>query len=211
MGFVIAVLNQKGGSGKTTLASHLARAAAIDGLRVLLVDGDKQGSLRDWHAAGDGCGLDLVAADTAQALATVPNLASGFDLVLVDGMPSATANAAAAVRGADAVLIPVQPSPLDLWAAGELVDLVKQRQELTGGALRAGLVISRAIVGSKLEAEVQAALADFGIDVLEGRTHQRVVYPSAMARGLTALDTEPEGAASLEIKQIWREVKKAWL
>lgn len=208
---IIAILNQKGGSGKTTLAAHLARAAALDGLRVLLVDSDKQGSLRDWHAAGQANGLDIMAADTLTTLQSVPSVSSGFDLTIIDGMPSAAANAAAAARVSDAVIVPVQPSPLDLWACNDLIELIKERQALTGGPPSAALVISRAIVGTVLERQLGDALADFGIDIMESRTHQRVVYASAMAEGKTALDVEPSGAAAREIKSIYDEVKAAWL
>lgn len=208
---ILSVLNQKGGSGKTTLAAHLARAAQADGLRVLLVDADRQGSLRDWHAAGDGIGLDLVAADTTSALASLPSVAAGYDLVVIDGMPSASPTAAVAIKVSDGVLVPIQPSPLDLWAANDLLDMINERQTVTDGLPRVGIVISRAVTGSRLDAQMTDALAAFEVDVLESRTHQRVIYPSAMAQGKTALDAEPDGPASQEITAIWQEVRKAWL
>jgi chromosome partitioning protein len=208
---IISILNQKGGSGKTTLAAHLARAAQADGKRVLLVDADRQGSLRDWHAAGDGLGLDLIAADTTSALASLPSVAQGYDLVVVDGMPSASPMAAVAIKVSDGVLVPIQPSPLDLWAANDLLDMIRERQSLADGQPRVGIVVSRAVVGSRLDAEMTEALAAFGCDVLDARTHQRVVYPGSMASGRTALDAEPEGAAAHEIRSIWKEVKQAWL
>lgn len=211
MAFVIATINQKGGSGKTTLTAHLARAASLDGLKVLLVDSDRQGSLRDWHAAGNGCGLDLVAADTPSAISSVRNIGLGYDVVFIDGMPSANAGAAAAIRVSDGVLIPVQPSPLDVWACGEVVDLVKQRREVANGLPRAGLVVSRAITRSVLARGLIRAFDEIGLESLDTHVHQRVMYATSMAIGSTALDDDPTGLAALEMRSIFREVRKAWL
>lgn len=203
---IIAVLNQKGGTGKTTLATNLAVAGARRGLRVLLVDSDRQGSARDWHAAGDGCGVQIVAADTPSSAASLPNLASNYDLVLVDGAPSAGPMAAAVLKVADFVLIPVQPSPYDIWAAGELVELVQARKAVNE-ALGTAFVVSRAIPRSGLAADVVAALEGHGLPVLAARTHQRVSYPNSVGRGKSVFDSD-DAAARSEIESIFEEIMR---
>lgn len=204
---ILSLVNQKGGVGKTTLAAHLARAASLDGRRVLLVDSDRQGSLRDWHAAGDGGGIDLIAADTPSAIASIRHVAGSYDLVVVDGSPSANGSAIATIKVADVVLIPVQPSPLDLWAAHDLIAAVRDRQDLADGHPRGAMLISRAIVRSVLERDLQAALARVQLSTLEARTHQRVIYAAAMSSGLTAFEIDGGGPAAKEIRCIWREIQ----
>lgn len=204
MSKTIAVLNQKGGTGKTTLATNLAVAAARRGLKVLLVDADKQGSARDWHAAGDGCGVQVIAADTPSSVSSLPALAQAFDLVVVDGAPSAGLMAAAVLKVADQVIIPVQPSPYDIWAAGELVEMVKARQAVQED-LKAAFVVSRAIPRSGLAGDVLGALQGHEMPILESRTHQRVSYPNSAARGKSVFDTD-DTAAQAEIESIFAEI-----
>lgn len=107
---VIAVLNQKGGSGKTTIATHLARALQLDGADVLLVDSDPQGSARDWAAVREDQPVPVVGIDRPTIERDLKSVARK-DYVVIDGAPQA----------ADFVLIPVQPSPYDIWATADLV------------------------------------------------------------------------------------------
>ena len=134
---VIAVLNQKGGSGKTTIATHLARALQLDGADVLLVDSDPQGSARDWSAVREDQPLTVVGIDRPTIDRDVKNVARKVDFVVIDGAPQAADLAVSAIKAADFVLIPVQPSPYDIWATADLVELVKQRIEVTDGKLQA--------------------------------------------------------------------------
>ena len=145
---VIAVLNQKGGSGKTTIATHLARAFQFTGSSVVLIDSDPQGSARDWSAAREEQPLSVIGIDRPTIERDLKSLAA-TDFAVIDGAPQAADLAVSAIKAADFVLIPVQPSPYDIWAAADLVDLVKQRIEVTDGKLQAAFVVSRAIHGTK--------------------------------------------------------------
>lgn len=205
---VIAVLNQKGGAGKTTMATHLARAFQLDGLDVLLVDSDPQGSARDWAAVREDQPVTVVGIDRPTIERDLKNLARK-DVVVIDGAPQAADLAVSAIKAADFVLIPVQPSPYDIWAAADLVELVKQRIELTDGKLRAAFVVSRAIKGTKIGEEVRAALEGYGLPVLASRVTQRVVYPGTAASGSTVLDAEPNGDAAAEIRALAAEIMRA--
>ena len=159
---VIAVLNPKGGSGKTTIATHVARALQLDGDGVLLVDSDPQGSARDWAAGGEEQPVTVVGIDRPTFERDLKHIARK-EFVVIDGAPQAADFAVSALKAADFVLIPVQPSPYDIWATAESVDLVKQRIELTDGRLQAAFVVSRVIKGTKIGREVAEALAGYDV------------------------------------------------
>ncbi|WFS69610.1 ParA family partition ATPase (plasmid) [Agrobacterium leguminum] len=204
---VIAVLNQKGGAGKTTIATHLARALQIGGADVLLIDSDPQGSARDWAAVREEQPLSVVGIDRPTIERDLKNIARK-DFVVIDGAPQAADLAVSAIKAANFILIPVQPSPYDIWATADLVDLVKQRIEVTDGKLRAAFVVSRAIKGTKIGSEITEALNGYGLPVLATRITQRVGYPGSAAAGSTVLDLEPDSEAAREILALANEIKQ---
>ena len=116
---IISVLNQKGGVGKTTLTNNIGMAFHNLGKEVLLVDSDPQGSLRDWNEANDASILPVIGLDRE----TLPNdlkaVQKGYDIIIIDGAPQSTKLASAGVKCADIVLIPVTPSPYDVWASSD--------------------------------------------------------------------------------------------
>ena len=170
---VIAVLNQKGGSGKTTIATHLARALQLQGSSVLLVDSDKQGSARDWSAVDESNPVTVIGLDRPTLDRDLKNI-SDKDFVVIDGSPQATDLAVSAIKAADFVLIPVQPSPYDIWATSDLVDLVKQRIEMTDNKLKSAFVVSRAIKNTRISGEVSEVLTEYGLPVLDAKIVQRI-------------------------------------
>lgn len=203
---VIAVLNQKGGSGKTTIATQLVRALQLEGADVLLVDSDPQGSARDWAAAHEDQPVPVVGIDRPIIEKSLKSIGRK-DHIVIDGAPQIEALAVSAIKAADFILIPVQPSPYDVWATADLVDLVKTRIEVMDGRLKAAFVISRAIKGTKIGNEITAALADYGLPVLASRIIQRVIYPTSAATGQTVFEFEPEGEAAQEIRALAGEIK----
>jgi chromosome partitioning protein len=206
---IIAVLNEKGGVGKTTLVTNLARAYQRQDLRVLMVDSDPQGSLRDWlAAAGEDSGYcSMVAMDKPSMIKDLKRIGTDYDVVMVDGCPKAMGMIATTVTVADLVLIPVQPSGFDLWAANSVVELIRQRREVTDGTPRAAFVVTRQINNTKLQVESRAALAELGVPILSAYTTQRIAYASAASSGKTVLDAEFGGTvAANEITAIAAEV-----
>jgi chromosome partitioning protein len=202
---IIAVLNQKGGSGKTTTSTNLAFAFQQAGSKVLLIDSDPQGSARDWNEANGGELLPVVGMDRETLPADLKAIQGGYDFVIIDGAPQIAKLAAAAVKVADMVLIPVQPSPYDIWAAADLVELVKARQEVTDGQPVAAFLISRAITNTKLSGEINEALDEYGFPVLKNGTTQRVIYPTTASSGETVF-SQPGNPAITEIEAIAEEV-----
>lgn len=205
---VIAVLNQKGGSGKTTIATHLARALQMEGADVLLVDSDPQGSARDWAAVREDQPLTVVGIDRPTIDRDIRNVARTVDFVVIDGAPQAADLAVSAIKAADFVLIPVQPSPYDIWATADLVDLVKQRIEITDGKLQAAFVVSRAIKGTRIGDDVANALSGYDLPILNSRITQRVSYPGTAAVGTTVLESGQDRDAVAEIRALTDEIKK---
>ena len=203
---IIAVLNQKGGSGKTTIATHLVRALQMEGASVLLVDSDPQGSARDWGAANQDQPVPVVGIDRPTIDRDIKSIVAGKDYIVIDGAPQAADLAVSAIKAAHIVLIPVQPSPYDIWAASDLVDLVKQRIEVTDGRLKAVFIVSRAITGTRIGDEVTATLTGYNLPVMSTRIMQRVIYPVSATTGSTAMDDEPNSDAAKEMQALAREV-----
>ncbi|MCC6135194.1 MAG: AAA family ATPase [Gammaproteobacteria bacterium] len=205
---ILAVLNEKGGVGKTTMATNLARGLQLAGQSAIIIDSDPQGSARDWYAAAreDNQLPPVVGMDRPPLFKNLKHVAQGFAWAVIDGSPRVEDLAVAAIKVADLVLIPVQPSPYDIWATESLVDLVKTRQELANGKPSAAFLISRQIVGTKLAAEAREALEGYQLPILQNLTSQRVIYANSAARGSTVLDDEPTGAAAEEIRALVKEI-----
>ena len=157
-GIVVAVVNQKGGTGKTTLSTNLA-AVMAEKARVLLVDADPQGSSLNW-AAGDWElpeGLQVVAMEDGRLGEQVRRESADFDWVIVDGPPGMSRVSVDAVRVADLVLIPTKPSPLDVWSAADIVTAVQARQETGDGRPQAAFVISMAQARTRMGRQIETA------------------------------------------------------
>src|ERR1700677_1502217 len=163
---VIAILNQKGGVGKTTLAVHIATAMARKNRTVLLIDADPQGSALDWAAARHGDPLfPVVGLPKSSIHKELPALAANYDRVIIDGPPRVYDVARSAIMAADLVLVPVQPSPYDVWAAKEIIDLLTEAS-IYKPNLRKAFIINRKIANTAIGRDVAEALSEYPIPVL---------------------------------------------
>ncbi len=183
---IVALLNQKGGVGKTTLATHIAGELAMRGQHVVLLDADPQGSSLDWTQRRSQQGLPRLFSAVGLARETLhqeaPELARRADHVVIDGPPRIAALARSALLAAERVLIPVQPSPYDLWASAEMVALIREAQVFRP-ALRAAFIINRRISTTVIGREARQALADQPLPALRSEVHQRIVFADSVAAG----------------------------
>ena len=200
---IVALLNQKGGVGKTTLATHIAGELALRGLHVVLLDADPQEFVTT--------GLDAAQKPAKLATAvqrrgpgtrnTAPGSPrtrrAGRSSVIIDGPPRIAALARSALLATERVLIPVQPSPYDLWASAEMVALIREAQVFRP-ALRAAFVINRRVSTTVIGREARQALAEQPLPALRSEVRQRIVFADSVAAGRLARETAPDGAAAQE-------------
>jgi len=204
MAKVITVAQQKGGAGKTTVAAHIAVALAQKGNRVAVIDIDPQGSLTYWHnireeKLGEGyTGLTFSALSGWRVGSEVSRLRKQCDYIVIDSPPHTETEARTAIRAADLILVPLQPSPTDLWATKATLDLAKAEK------IPVRVVLNRVNNNSKL---AQTIMAELPKDVVaETVLANRVIFAAALLEGRTATEVEPTSHAAQEIKALVKEI-----
>ena len=206
---IVALLNQEGGVGKTTLALHLAGEWSREGKRVTLIDADPQWSALDWseQRARDGFprlfGVVGLARDTLHREA--PEMARDADHVVIDGPPRVAALMRSALLAADLVLIPAQPSPFDGWASGEMLKLIEEAR-IFRSQLVARFVLNRCAARTIIACETAETLAGHEPPVLAARLGQRVVFADAAQSGRLVAELDNDSPAAREVAAFAREV-----
>lgn len=199
---IVALLNQKGGTGKTTLSLHLAGALARQGQRVLVVDADPQGSALDWAEARTQAGLErrfgVVGLPRETLHREAPALARDADHVVIDGPPRVTGIARSALLAADVVLMPVQPSPFDGWASAEMLRLLDEAR-MFRPELAARFVLNRCAARTVIARETGEALQASEPPLLSARIGQRVAFADAAAAGRLVDEQDGADAAAFDI------------
>lgn len=210
---IIALLNEKGGTGKSTLATNIATALHRQGKRVVLLDADPQGTARDWRAASpEGADLPpVLAADRPQLLAAALSGVNA-EFVVIDAPAKAESMSAAIVKQANIALLVIQPSGADVWASGAAVKLIQARRD-AGGAIDAAFLVNRASGVTKLSKLIRGG--DWNqyenIEQLEATVGNRAAFANAMTDGLSVFDLN-DTKAKAEVTAIIEELEAAkWL
>lgn len=212
-GKIITVAQQKGGSGKTTLAAHLAVAFSRQSVlgakaRVALLDCDPQGSLGEWFEVrevtlgDDATGLSFRTASGWGARREARSLARDCDFVVIDTPPKSDVESRPAIEVADLVAVPVQPTPIDLWATRPTLEMISKE------GTSCLLVINRAQSRAALTQEMGAAIEALGHPAARARLGNRVGFAASMGRGLTLLETEPDSKGAAEIEALSAELRE---
>jgi chromosome partitioning protein len=205
---IISIVNQKGGTGKTTLAINIAREYTLRKIDTLVVDSDSQGSALRWHEKSNGNLIDLTCLPVTTLDKDVLKFRNRYQRIIIDGVPQMSQLTVCAIAAANLIFIPVQPSPYDIWATKELVDLVKHRIEITDGRTKAAFIISRKIKGTNLAKEIIQELEKYELPIFKSSTTQRVAYPTVAQHGSTVVDAhESTIEARIEIQDIVNEIE----
>ncbi|PKU25944.1 cobyrinic acid a,c-diamide synthase [Telmatospirillum siberiense] len=200
----VAIAQQKGGAGKTTIAVQLGVAWALAGYRVAMLDVDPQGSMSAWHGLRKTAGTvpALFVGDIpGWKLSTeIDRLKNDYDVLLLDTPPHAETDARVAVRAASLILVPLQPSPVDLWATKPTLELAKREK---GAAL---LLLNRAPARGKLLDHVRARISEEGLPLARTVLGNRSAFAASMMEGKGVVETHPKSAAATEIQELAEEI-----
>lgn len=194
---VIVIASGKGGVGKSTLTAHLAVAAVEKGLNPVLIDTDPQGSLSTWWNGRAAQAPAMAVSNISELPDKIVALGqAGYDIAVIDTPPAITQSIAAVVATADLVIIPSRPSPHDLRAIKNTIDIVNHE----GKSFI--FVVTQAKPNTRLTVQAMAVLSEFGV-VAGTIIHDRVDYAGSMTDGRTVLELDPKGRSAAEIRDLW--------
>lgn len=209
---IIALINEKGGAGKSTVAINIACCLHRQGKRVVLIDADPQGTARDWREASpEGADLPpVVVLDRPEGLLSGIKTLNA-DYAVIDTPAKAEKMSANVVRIAHVALIPLQPSGADVWASAAAVKLIQSKRDV-GGEICAAFLATRVSGATNLSKEIKSGKwNEYGLDMLTTAISNRVSYAQAMTDGVSVYETK-DGQAKAEIDLIVQEMEKAqWL
>lgn len=202
---IIGIVNQKGGVGKTTLAINLVGGFAHRGLSVGIIDTDPQGSVLQWQAINTSSPIDVAQMPMALDRKATHRFLRRHDHVIIDSPPSLAQVTMEILLSADTAIVPVTPSPLDIWSANETVNLIQTVRKQNRG-LKPYMLVYRRVPGTKIGTQAHDALKSYGLDVFQTEITQRIAYVEAMNSGRSVVDYAPRSKAAKEILDLVDEM-----
>jgi chromosome partitioning protein len=207
---IIALINQKGGCGKSTTAVHFAYWLANKQKKnVLLVDADAQQSSSAWLSGMDQKVHYKVVQTPDDLLDQIPDLAGDYEQIIVDGPASLAESTRAILFRVDLAVVPVQPTGVDLRSASDAVRLIKQAQSVRGGQPKAAVFLSRAVKGTKLKEEAIALLSKTPeVTMLKTVVHQKQAIADTSGQSATVWDlsSRPAKESAWEYERLFKEI-----
>jgi chromosome partitioning protein len=206
---IVAVVNQKGGAGKSTISVHLARWLHKRQHPVVVVDADAQQSSSKWLSRLEQQIPCQIVQSPDQLLEELPKLSESYTWVVIDGPAALSETTRATVLSADLAIIPCQPTGVDLESASDTVRLVQQAQRIRRGEPKAVIFVNRAVKGTKLKDEAIEVLRLFpGVTVLSKVIHQRQIIADCFGQNSTVFDLpgSPAGIAKREMEELFKQM-----
>ncbi len=204
---IIGFINSKGGVGKSTIACNVAVEVALEGLKPLLIDSDIQGSSTAFRATRELDDIKAVSITTPTIHKDLQSF-NGFDIAIIDSGGRDTAVFRSAIMSCDLLVIPTNPSQYDVWACGDCIQVLKEARAYKD--IPAYFVLNQLIPNTIVSKEATEALNEFSGDVklLSSTLTSRVAFKNSIPYGKGVSENEPEGKASVEIKNLYKEIKE---
>ena len=204
---IISLVNRKGGVGKTTVAINLCACIPRRNRSALLVDADPQGSVLQWQSIEDNIAFDVKPHPMPLSPKDIETFSKGYDHVVIDSPPALGDIIRSVLEVSDFTIVPIGPSPLDIWSSNETVALINETREHNRN-LEAKLLICRKIPRTRIGREAREAMEVYNLAIFETEISQRIAYVQSLISGVSVLQYAPNSEASIEIKSLCEEVFK---
>jgi len=202
---IICLSNNKGGVGKTTLAINLASHNANNGHRVLLIDADPLGSVVKWQGLSEKKTFDVIHYPEKTLHKDIDKLSEGYTHTIIDAPPGAGNIIGSSLITSHMAIVPVDPSPLSIWASRKIIFQIKQAQKYNKW-LKGRLLISKSVAGTILERRARKILTPYGIALFNTEVHHRIDFVKSFFSGLSVLQYAPRSKAADEIRCLCQEI-----